>query len=426
MFRPGSSSKILFAIFFLALVVRSLYACVGQWWAGDSTVYLAIAKNIAFHHSFSLTTGIPTASRPPFYPALIAAFWWSDSAPVTEVVLLQIICGAATVVLVYLIAKDRFSHRVALLAALGATFAPMAVHYTAVILTEAVFTFLLALGFFLWGRNRGVAAGVAFGLAALTRTTVIPFLGGLLLLTFLPPWRHNRRLYVLFFVGASVVMSVWIIRNAVVFRKFILVQSVGYGLNLFAGTIEPQLYGDDLWPRVIKEFDSNEENAQDEADRDRKFMLRALKRIETDPRQYLRARLKQYPRLFLDSGDYLLGSSNITFNEALQKRRAAVVIVKISFMLGNIAVCALAVYGIFLERRRFVSLSHIILFPVFLALVHLPMWIENRYSLPMMPLVLILAARGIEGLWNSSFLVRFVSTHLTTKKHQELKIGRTY
>jgi len=211
---------------------------------------------------------------------------------------------------------------------------------------------------------------------------------------------------VLIFVSATVVASVWITRNAVVFREFILVQSTGYGVNLFAATIEPQFYGDDVWPRVIKEFGSTEDDAQRETDRDRKYGRLAVERIKTDPAQYLRARLKQYPRLFLDSGDYLLGSSNITFNEAIQKRRALVVIVKISFVLGNIAIFVLAIYGIFLERKCYVSLSHIILFPVFLSLIHLPMWIESRYSLPMMPLVLILAARGIEGLWNSTSLAR--------------------
>jgi 4-amino-4-deoxy-L-arabinose transferase-like glycosyltransferase len=391
-------SKILFVTFILAFVVRAVYAWLELWWAGDSPVYLTLAKNIAFHHSFSLTTGIPTASRPPLYPFLIAAFWWTDSAPVAAVIVVQIICGAATAALVYLIAKERFSHRVALLAALGVTLAPMTVRYTAVILTEPVFTFLVVLGFFLWGRKYGVAAGVAFGLAALTRTIVIPFLGCLVLLTVLPSWRPNRRLYLLMFASAMLVASVWITRNAVVFRKFILVQSTGYGINLFAGTIEPQLYGDDVWTKVIKELDSNEDNALDETDRDRKFMLRAVEQIETHPVQYLRARLKQYPRLFLDSGDYLLGSNNLTFNEALQKRHASVLIVKVSFMLGNIAVLMLAIYGIFLERRRFASLSHIILFPIFLCLIHLPMWIESRYSLPMMPLVLILAARGIEGI----------------------------
>src|SRR6185295_17362052 len=185
----------------------------------------------------------------------------------------------------------------------------------------------------------------------------------LVLLTFLPAWRHNRRLYLLIFVSAMGVASIWIMRNAVVFRKFILVQATGYGVNLFAGTIEPQIYGDDVWTKVIKEVASNEDNAQDEADRDRNYMLRAVERIQSDPAQYLRARLKQYPRLFLDRGDYVLGSSNITFDEALQERRALVLIIKLSFMLGNVAIFLLAIYGIFLERRRLVSLSHIILFP---------------------------------------------------------------
>jgi 4-amino-4-deoxy-L-arabinose transferase-like glycosyltransferase len=407
-------SKILFVIFIVAFIVRFSYVWLDRWWGGDSAAYLAIAKNIAFYHSFSGTTGIPTASRPPLYPLLIAAFWWTDSAPIIAVELVQVICGAATVVLIYLIAKDRFSHRVALLAALAATFAPMTVHYVAVILTETVFTFLITLGFFFWGRNHGVAAGLAFGLAALTRSTVIPFLGCLVLLAFLPRWQHNRRLYLLIFVSATAVASVWIMRNAVVFRKFILVQSLGYGVNLFAGTIETQMYGDDVWTKVIKQLGSDNDNSQDEPYVDRKFMWRAVTRIETDLPQYLRVRLKQYPRLFLDSGDYLLGSSNIKFDEALQKRRALVVITKISFILGNVAIFVLALYAIFLERKRVVSLSHIILFPVFLSLIHLPLWIESRYSLPMMPLTLILAARGTEGLWNSQRLGRIM-----TRKNDE-------
>jgi hypothetical protein len=242
-------------------------------------------------------------------------------------------------------------------------------------------------------------------LAALTRTVVIPFLLCVALLSFLPAWRHNRRLYLRMFVCAMLVASVWIVRNAVVFRKFILVQSTGYGVNLFAGTIENQIYGDDVWTKVIKQLGPGNDSSQDEADRDRKLMLRAVERIETDPPQYLRARLKQYPRLFLDSGDYLLGSSNITFDEAVRRHQAWVVVIKVSFILGNVAIFILAFYGIFLERRRFVSLSHIILFPIFFSLIHLPMWIESRYSLPMMPLVAILAARGVAGLWNSISMI---------------------
>ena len=75
-----------------------------------------------------MTTGIPTASRPPLYPFLIAAFWVDGHRDDNDVELVPVICGAATVVLIYLIAKDPFSHRVALLAALAVTFAPMTLH----------------------------------------------------------------------------------------------------------------------------------------------------------------------------------------------------------------------------------------------------------------------------------------------------------
>jgi hypothetical protein len=224
--------------------------------------------------------------------------------------------------------------------------------------------------------------------------------GCLALLTLLPPWRNNRRLYLLIFVTAMGIASLWIVRDAIVFRQFILVQTTGYGSSLFAGTIETQMYGDEDWTKVLNELTSGEDNTQNEVAADRRNILRALERIESNPAQYLRARLRQYPRLFLTSGDYLLGSGNITFKEALHERNALVIIVKVSFILGNIAIFLLAIYAIFLERRRFVLLSHIILFPIFVCLVHLPMWIESRYSLPMMPLVLILTARGIEGLWD--------------------------
>ena len=388
----------LFTLFVLAFVVRFCYARWGLWWAGDSPVYLDLASNLAFYHSFSEVIGVPTASRPPLYPLLIAAFWWTANTPVTAVILAQCIFGAASVVLVYLIAKDRFDHRVAFIAALAFSFAPMTVHYTAVLLTETLFTFLVLLAIFFWGRNRGVAAGLSFGLAGLTRSAVFPFLLLLPLLALLPPWRANRRLYLLIFLAALSVASVWTIRNALVFRRFILVQSGGYGTNLFAGTIETQLYGDDVWRKVNQELVSNAGDPRDDVVRDREYMRRAIDRIKSDPAHYLKVRLKQYPRLFMDSGDYLLGTQNVAFTQALRERRFLVIVVKLGFLLGNIALLVLAIYGMLIERRRFVSLSHLILFPVFLALVHVPMWIESRYSLSMVPFLLIFSARGVEQL----------------------------
>lgn len=369
--------KTSYALFLVALIVRAAFVVYWRWWGGDSPAYLAIAKNLFFHHSFSETYGVPTASRPPLYPFFIAAFGWTDGVQVSAVLGAQIVLGAATVVLVYLIASERFSHTVALVAALIMTLAPMTNKYTAVILTETLFTFLITLSVFFWGKNKAVAAGLAFGLAALTRPIIIPFVCGLLLLSLLPRWRPHRRTYGIILIVMLAVSSVWIVRNAIVFEKFILIQSVGYGINLFGGTIETPMLNEN-WPKALSEFAAAEEAVSSETERDRMFFRKAIKRIKSDPVHYLKVRLKQYPRLFLDTGGYLDDRW----------------ITKWVFVAGNIIVLLLAIFGIFTERKRLVALSHIILFPIFLSLIHLPMWIESRYSLPIMPLIVILATVG--------------------------------
>jgi hypothetical protein len=105
-------------------------------------------------------------------------------------------------------------------------------------------------------------------------------------------------------------------------------------------------------------------------------------------------RARQYPRLFIDSGDYWLNSSNTTFQEALNESRLSVVFTKSAFVLGHLLFWMLAVYGIYTQRERLVQLGHLMLFPVFLVLVQLPMWVETRYSLPIIPLVAIMASAG--------------------------------
>ena len=139
----------------LAFVIRLAWVWFGAWVAGDSAWYLSVARNIAFHHVFSAGAEggalAPTAFRPPLYSAVIALLWFGDSAPIQAVLLLQVVLGTATVALVYLLARDQFGRGVALLAGTGMALAPMTGYFTAVILTETLFTFLLTLGVFWLG-----------------------------------------------------------------------------------------------------------------------------------------------------------------------------------------------------------------------------------------------------------------------------------
>ncbi len=137
---------------------------------------------------------------------LIAVLWWTDSPPILAILLVQSLLGAATVALVYLIARDRFSRAVAVVASLGMALAPMTGYFTAVILTETLFTFLLTLAIFSWGREKRVLAGVAFGLAALTRPGLLPFIAALPLLSILPSLRHRWKTYLTISVVATVAL----------------------------------------------------------------------------------------------------------------------------------------------------------------------------------------------------------------------------
>ncbi|HEV2915750.1 MAG TPA: glycosyltransferase family 39 protein [Pyrinomonadaceae bacterium] len=384
-----------------ALAVRLAWVAWGRWVAGDTWEYLRLAKNLRFHHIFSMgetaASLAPTAFRPPLYPALIAILWWGENPPLISVMILQAVCGAATVVLVYLMARDYFNRPVALIAGLGMVFAPLSCRYTSVIMTETLFTFLITLGFFLWGREHFVRAGVVFGLSALTRPTMPPFLLALPLLALIvPAWRPYWRKYAIIFVMVATVSSVWIARNALVFGRFIPIAASGWGTNLLFGTIETKFTGDDVWTAVLNDPATRVDPGLNEVEADRAKMRKALGRIAADPRHWLYVRAKQYPRLFMDSGDYLLGSYNLTIGQAIREPRPLVILTKFAFILGNLALVLLAAYGMFAERARFVALSHITLFPIFLAASHLPMWIgDSRYSLPMVPLVAILAAVGL-------------------------------
>lgn len=360
--------------------------------SSDIRLYLTLAKNLAFHHVFSMDQGAgtlsPTALRPPLYPALIAALWWGEGAPVTATLALQVVLGAATVTLVYLTARDQFGRTTAVLAAVGMIFARMTCIYTALILTETLFTFLVALGVFLWGRRRSVPAGVAFGLAALTRTTIVPFLLVLFLIPLLPKWRRRWREYAMIGVASLAVTSIWVARNAVVFGRFIPVQESGFGQNLLFGTFETRTLWGQVWNG--REWTADQDahplvsagEGLDGMQRERVRMRLALDRITNEPLRWLTARAQQYPRLFMD-------------DSVIYQNEPPLLVVKgILFHLLNLVIFALAAFGVFIERGRFVALSHITLFPAFMLLIHLPLWVEPRYSLPMMPMVAILAAAG--------------------------------
>jgi len=399
---PPVEYRSLIVLLGIALITRLFWL----WWrpyplSGDALDYLAFAKNIAFYHTFTLNisdnTIFATTSRPPLFPTLIAALWWGQSAPMMLVRVLHVILGSATAGLVYLLARDRFNFRVAMIAGLGMALAPMSSFFAGAILTETLFTFLLTLGLFLWGRRRQAVAGMILGLATLTTPRLLPFLLILPLLGLLPPWRLYLRSYVLITVIALGVISPWVLRNAFQTGRFIPVISHGWADNLLFGAIETP---NDPWTTIRNHpLVKIDEGNPDPYEVDKVRIPRALNYIKDHPWDWLVVRLtNQYPRLFIDDGSYVLDFPNVHFGDVFRRPRPFVMLLvanKFLFVVGNILLFAFAAAGLIAERARFVELSHLTLFPIVLLLSYLPLWIETRFSLPIMPSVSIFAAVGL-------------------------------
>ncbi len=115
--------------------------------------------------------------HPPFYPVFLGAFYALGGGP-AAVRWVQLALALATLVLVFLTARRVFGGPVARAALLaGGAYLPTAFYVTR-LLSEVLFTFFLVLGVYLLitaaARGRGAwrldgAAGVAFGVAGLTR-----------------------------------------------------------------------------------------------------------------------------------------------------------------------------------------------------------------------------------------------------------------
>ncbi|MHB8375765.1 MAG: ArnT family glycosyltransferase [Dehalococcoidia bacterium] len=235
------------AIFLFALVVRlALVAYVhpsprdGRF--DDSVFYDSAARHLAAGDGYvfdpavwKAPDGAPiypgqhdltaTALWPPGYPATLAVVYKLTGDSLWAARLLNVLLGALTPVLVFLIARRLFDLTVAAFAGVTLAVLPGHVLFTSVLLTETYFGFLAALVlaicvYFVFGRERANLPLIA-GVGALTAFTGYvrgEFLAfGLVLALFLL-FQYGRRAALplaALALGAAVIVVPWVVRNAV-------------------------------------------------------------------------------------------------------------------------------------------------------------------------------------------------------------------
>jgi 4-amino-4-deoxy-L-arabinose transferase-like glycosyltransferase len=243
---PAIGAKALFAIFLLALAARlAVVVVTGASTArfGDAPAYQLAARALAETGRYPAKTD-EYYFRPPGYAAFLAVVTLGHPDRVRVAKAASAVLGALACLLLAAIAVRLFRRRdVAIAAGAAAALDPSLVMVTSDVQSEPLFLVLiLSAGFLLLaGVDRPSStllfvAGVAMGLAILTRPSAI-FVAPLLAAPLGArrwPLRARAHLAAAGVLGAVLALAPWTIRNAFVYREFVLVSDVG-GFNFYLG-----------------------------------------------------------------------------------------------------------------------------------------------------------------------------------------------
>lgn len=195
---------------------------------GDAPSYLGPARELLHNGRFTTGIGQPEFLRTPGYPAFIAAVYRVFGETITSVLLVQVVLSALTVYLVYLLATTMWSASIGLLAALLTALEPLQSVTTATLLTECVSALLLvvmaAVGFAVFRRDKPragllAALGLVIAVATLVRPVLyyLPlFVVVLLLIRFArrrDQWLALAKATAAFLVPLVVLVGGWQLRN---------------------------------------------------------------------------------------------------------------------------------------------------------------------------------------------------------------------
>ncbi len=238
----GTPARVLVLCLAIALLVSAVFfALSSRRIESDAWLYYLLAVNVSEGRGYSIAengahlggTIVPFMGREPLYSLLLAAMFVVTGPSLVAVFLLQVVLLGLTGLLVFLIGREiTGSHRFGVIVGAATSAFPTLANYTALVLREMFFTFLVAAALYLTLRALRTArgwvfcgAGVAWGLAVLCRAVVLPLpilLVGYAVVFVARGGRGRLRALrqgAVMLVTIAVVLSPWSVRNFIVFGQ---------------------------------------------------------------------------------------------------------------------------------------------------------------------------------------------------------------
>lgn len=221
-----------------ALAVRSAYVLflAPATLAVDSGDWISLANSILHGTAYASTY------RGPLYPVFLAGIFGVFGQSILAVRLAQAFLGALTCLLVYAVAKKVFGRKTGIAAGAITVFYPYLIYQTGDILSESLFTFLVALSVYCIleiherpSLDAVMAGGIASGLTLLCKGTFLLFLAPAALWLLVAAQHELRKRLVavsLLTLCTVVTIAPWVARNCRHYGTFVLFGLSGQSLWL--------------------------------------------------------------------------------------------------------------------------------------------------------------------------------------------------
>jgi len=393
-------------------------------WAFDSYGYWYLGKNLSEHGVFSQHMNppfYPDYFRTPLYPLFLALFQILN-ADNFILILVQVILSVLTCYFTFRISKEILQNeRAGLIAALIMALDVPSIVLSDFVLTETLFSFLFIISCFLFLRfmkekklSSLVFSGIIFGLCMLCRP-IVAFLP--LLFLFFIAFIHRKEIVkaiqhsAIFGMALLLVISPWVLRNKNVFGEFSLTYLGTHTLlNHHAASIEAEVRGksyssfiSEYRQEVINKFQGDlTEKRRDALKQPAEFAAfirnESFRTIRENFEIFLKIQIKNVFEFFVKPvrGYIDLQLKNLPAYSGKNISLLAKIIVVIQLLFLALIYIGF-IWGIFSMKKEFIFLIFILLLIIYFSNMTVPPFSEARYRIPVMPLIAIVSAIGIDS-----------------------------
>ncbi len=396
-------------IFLIGLCMRLIY--IFQMSRNDPLFYHPFSDSLQYHHlAISILRNGIIGSEPFYHPPLfqyyLALIYNIFGINLFCARIIQIVLGSINILLIYLVTRQYFDRTVAMVASFIAAVYPMFIFYDGEILIPTVLIFLVLLGIFFLGRKglRDIFfSGILFGLAAITRQNVLLIILLIPLFLLINQKKVILKKLLFFWLGSFLMIFPVTLRNVAVLKEPILISWQG-GVNFYIGNnphsngitgIPPGSKKVDWFHAYLnlkEKFEHKIGHPLSNSEFDRICYAQGLNFVMKYPLKAFGLFIKKF---YLFFAGFEISSERDIYRTA-KYSYLGYILFHIPFLQFPFGVlCPLFIVGIYLLRDHWRKVSNLLLFILFYSLSFVAFFVNARYRMAIIPLIIIIASYTI-------------------------------